>query len=399
MTNPLCNRTYDISLFVLVISFFLLIYNSNRLFLHIEAITMIVYLLEIIFILWLLFYALLKTPEAFTNVYVILTFWYVLCSYLLSPYVEDYSYVIKFIGYLCCFVFGAILAKRKMNLFLSKKIFFVATFIPLLIVFLFDRSPGKSMFFSDSNMFTLWGVCCSMLFCLCYKNEKRVLLKSSFITIAYLMIGTSMGIIVSVILSVLLLNKERGSFIKAGIIGAIFLVSILVFVDIPITSRIRNTFDIFTTLSLDDWKHIDDVSLYKLEQANKVEDGGRTDNTSAIWRIQQWIAILIEFSKELPFSFIIGLGANASEFKIGVPHNEWLRIFANFGFVVFVVFLRLAYMLFKVVKERDVGYFLMSFVLYMLTENIFETFVVCCVFCFVAGYSYNYKPSKIVKYE
>ena len=391
----------NISMLVLVWCIILTTSLLNKAYLQSNIVNLTMYLIESLLIFWLTIYILVKNPCFFTNYIIVISFFLIVSNFLFSSTLNEPSLLLKIWGYLCTFGFGVIIAKENRTIYTNKILLRFLIFFPLLLVLFLDKTPSKEMFFSDGNMYTLYGVCCSMLYYVCNENEAHVFKKSIGIVIAYLAVGSSMGIIVAFLLSAILINKERRNFIKGLLLLAIIIVLFVVLVDIPITYRIKNTFDIFSSLSLDEWKNLGDVNLYDLQMENPVEDGNRSDNTSAIWRMKHWLIIVVDYINNIPFCLPFGEGVDYISTKFGkAPHNEWLRILAEFGVIIFTCCMLGAIKLYKRLKNSNIAYFIMPFIFYMLTENIVETYINCSIFFMVAGYSFFHvkmEPNKVIE--
>lgn len=390
----------NISMLVFVWCVILITSLLNKAYLQSNIVSLAVYLIESLLIVWLTIYICAKNPYFFTNYIIVLSFFIIVSNFLFSSTLNEPSLLLKIWGYVCTFGFGAIIAKENRTIYINRNLLRFFIFVPLLLVLFLDKTPSKEMFFADGNMYTLYGVCCSMLYYVSNENEKHVFFKCIGIIIAYLAVGSSMGIIVAFLLSAIFINKERRNFIKGLLLLFIFFVVFVALVDIPITYRIKNTFDIFSSLSLDDWKNLGDVNLYDLQMENPVEDGNRSDNTSAIWRMKHWLIVIVDYINNIPFCLPFGEGVDYISTKFGkAPHNEWLRILAEFGVIIFTCCLVGAIKLFKRLKSSNIAYFIMPFIFYMLTENIVETYINCSIFFMVAGYSFFHvkmEPNKVI---
>lgn len=385
----------NISVLIFVWCIILMTSLLNKAYLQSNIVSLVVYLIESLLIAWLTFYIYIKDLYFFANYIIVLSSFIIVSNFLYSSTLSEPSLLLKIWGYLCTFGFGAIVAKEYKYIYINRNLLRFFIVAPLLLVLFLDKTPSKEMFFADGNMYTLYGVCCSMLYYVCNEKDENVFKKSIGIVIVYLAVGSSMGIIVAFLLSSILINKDRRGFIKGLLLLSIIFLAFVAFVDIPITYRIKNTFDIFSSLSIDDWKNLGDVNLYDLQMDNPVEDGNRSDNTSAIWRMKHWLVVVLDYISNIPVCLPFGEGVDYISTKFGkAPHNEWLRILAEFGVVIFAFCLIGAIKLYKRLKNSNVSYFVLPFIFYMLTENIVETYINCSIFFMVAGYSYYHVKMK-----
>ena len=162
----------------------------------------------------------------------------------------------------------------------------------------------------------------------------------------------------------------------------------MIYIDIPIFIRLRDVFNVWNSLSIYDWTHIDELNFYQL--GNSVDRvGERTDTTSSLWRFAQWITILKEYVGEV-WSIPFGLGVGKSVKMTGyMPHNDFILILAEYGLVVFVFFIYFVNKMCNVIRsEEKIIYFILAMFLYHLTENLIGNFPSNAILYFSLGWCY-----------
>ena len=88
---------------------------------------------------------------------------------------------------------------------------------------------------------------------------------------------------------------------------------------------------------------------------------------------------------------IFGYGMNASmiQTSIGlVPHNDWLRVLYELGFISFVIFLILnAKIYFALLKlDKFLSVIFLTIMIFMLSENLINNFLSMSLLYFSSGY-------------
>jgi hypothetical protein len=313
---------------------------------------------------------------------------------LLSKYDSEPVRLLKFFGYVLIAIYGYQLGTSspfKVNDKLLKSI----VFIPLILVAFLDKTPVKNMFFPNSNNFVFWGLAMALLYYVSGKNDdtRHIFIKSLLVFGLYVTVGSSLGVIVAFMLGVCVLNIRNVKLISIALFSALALIPVILYSDIPVVVRLRNTIEVFTLV---DWKSMAnienflDLNLYELNSGVSTTEGQRNDNTSAIWRIQQWITIMYYYLQEWWYSIFVGLGDNFATKKTGLPpHNDFLRVLCEYGIFVFAAILSYVVKALKTVRKEPIAYFLFAIFFYHLTENLIDTFPTCCIYYLILAYSYS----------
>ena len=308
---------------------------------------------------------------------------------ILFEYDAFFSNLIKFIGYATCFSFGRATSKHQQ---LSPPKYVIAGLImlPLFIVAIGDHTLNQSLFFPNSNCFTYWGLCCSILYYTSFHSQTKTLEISIIILLSYIAIGSSLGILAAVILSFIIINRKNRKLMTITIISCLLLMIGIQWIDISIFKRIRNVIDIYKSLSLQDWLNLTELNLYELQSANSVDDNIRSDNTSSIWRFQHWITLLYDYIENLEYSLFVGLGDNYAQFNHRLrPHNDWLRILIEYGAIVFFIVITWTRRFCQIVNRTKVYYMFLAVIIYHITENLIDSFPANCLMYICAGYWYQ----------
>ena len=133
----------------------------------------------------------------------------VLINFSLSPHSPRYSLLLKFFGYMTFFIYAKYFCEKGYIFRCNNFLLYTMIFIPLIVVLLFDKSPNKSTYFPNSNMFTYWGISMSLAYLLLKGINNKTKKVAWVILLAYLFVGTSLGILLAVAISALLLNIKR----------------------------------------------------------------------------------------------------------------------------------------------------------------------------------------------
>ena len=210
------------------------------------------------------------------------------------------------------------------------------------------------------------------------------------ILLSYLFVGTSLGILLAVAISALLLNIKRVNiFLLLSSVTAVLLC--VIYIDIPIFARLKDSFSIFQSLTLEDFTNPENVDFYALQTEHS--SSGRTDNASFLWRIMQWTTLVTSYIKDvicIPF----GKGADWSIAYTGKPpHNDFVLILVEYGLLVFMIIFGAVKNIFKKIKNYNIIYFILPIFIYHITENLLDTFPQNIFFYLSLGYYYSLSKS------
>ena len=306
-----------------------------------------------------------------------------LINFILSPHSPRYSLLLKFFGYMTFFIYAKNFGEKGYIFRCKNFILYTMIFIPLIVVLLFDKSPEKSTYFPNSNMFTYWGISMSLAYLLLKGINNKTQKVAWVILLAYLFVGTSLGILLAVAISVLLLNIKRvNTFLL--IFSVLVVLLCVIYIDIPIFARLKDSFLIFQSLTFQDFTNPENVDFYALETEHSAS--GRTDNASFLWRIMQWTTLVTGYIKDvicIPF----GKGADWSFTYTGKPpHNDFVLILVEYGLLIFMIILVAVKNILKRIKNDDIIYFVLPIFIYHITENLLDTFPQNIFFYLSLGY-------------
>ena len=322
----------------------------------------------------------------------------ILLNNLVSPNNPQYANLIKLAGYFCCFYYGTTLARRYDGLCVSGALLFFLILVPVLVVATFDHTVLKNTFFTTSNIFVYTGLSMALFYALVnYKNRHFMLIAWAIVAF-YVLICTSLGVVVAILLAYMILNL-KASHLPYLFGAGIVVVLAVYFINIPLFIRIRDVISLWTTMSADDWKNLQDVNYYELNQRVEIA-GSRGDVGSSIWRLAQWSGIFFEYVRRV-WTIPFGMGSGFSVAYTGLlPHNDFLMILSEYGLILFFMFIKFIMSIYKKMKnERYLIYFVLAMYIYHLTENLMLTFPPNALFYFVLGWcaiKFDKKKLKII---
>ncbi len=313
-------------------------------------------------------------------------------NYFLSPYEHSYVDLLKYLGYYGCYCYGVTLAKRGVSLVVNRKVLYLFVLTPAFVVALFDHSVFKDSFFYNSNTFVYVGLSMGLIYTLLNYGKHRSYLIAWLIVAFYVLICTSLGVIVAIFIAYLVLNFKRSHlpFLLFG--TAVFCIAIF-YIDLPVFVRFRDVLTVWGSMTASDWTNIQDVNLYELKMNSEIV-GERADTASSIWRLMHWTGIISEYVKQIwSIPFGLGLGYTINHFRL-LPHSDIVLILTEYGIIIFSYFTSIIVAVYKKMRNEGVLiYFLLSMFFYHMTENLIGTFPPNATLYFVVGWCL-YKFSK-----
>lgn len=308
----------------------------------------------------------------------------IIANILSSTYDADYSLLIKYFGYIVALCVGFNTA-NNINIRLSNTLLIGIVLVPLFMVVVFDKSPVKDTFFPNTNNFVFWGAVSSLLYYISSSN-KRKYRTSIIILLAYILAGSTIGIVLALMAAITFVNVrsiKSFAFVSFTFIILILLVS---YSDIAIFTRIRA---VIQTLSYADIRSINDIENLNLYELNQYANAGeRSDNTSALWRIQQWLGLISAFLNKWYYTLLIGLGDNYTTYKTGLPpHNDFLKILCEYGMIVFIAYFKYIIRAIRILYNSNYIYIVLTIVIFHFSENLIHTFPTNFTFYFCIGYA------------
>lgn len=308
----------------------------------------------------------------------------IIANYAFSQNEPEYTDLLKYLGYLGCYMYGDFLARRYDSLRLNKFILYSIVLIPVVLVAFLDNTELKNFFFRSPNGFVFLGVSIATFYLVVVGKNNRNFLKAVFIALFYVLICTSLGVVVAALLSILILNFSRKYLLYVITGGAIFVLVVL-YIDIPIFIRIR---DVLTV-----WKYFFEGGIsfadVDFRELNSLDKGGeRADATSSVWRIAHWLKLLHLYVASI-WNIPFGMGAGISVKETGYyPHNCYLQIMIEYGLIVISFFVKFVVTVYSRLKnEGMLIYFILTMLLYHLTENLLSNFPPSALMYFTVGWT------------
>ena len=309
-----------------------------------------------------------------------------LINFSLSENNPRYTLLLKFFGYMTFFIYAKMIGEKGYVFKCSNILLYSMILIPLLVVMFMDTSPDKSTYFPNSNMFTFWGISMSLAYLLMKGSNGKSMRNAWIILLAYLFVGTSLGILLAVVLSAFILNFRRVNIVLL-LISLSLVVICIIYIDIPVFARLKDSFAIFQSLTWSDFTNPADVNFYELQTEHN--SSGRSDNASFLWRIMQWTTLLTKYLSEIIY-IPFGRGADWSIAYSGKPpHNDFVLILVEYGLVIFIIVTSALRKLFNRIKHLNIIYFIMPIFIYHITENLLDTFPQNIFFYISLGYYYS----------
>lgn len=344
----------------------------------------ITYASEMLLIAYAIIISFIKYKVPLFNVNILIVSIILFFNYILSSNNPVYSDLIKFFGYLACFKLGSSFAKNNNGVRVNNNLLLFLILIPVIFVAVLDKTEKRTLFFVNSNVFVYLGLAMSLFYYFVDRNENKRYLKSWIILIAYILVGTSLGVMVAILISLILLYFRKTYVPWILICGAVITLIILN-ADLPIFIRIRDVVAVWGSMDSSDWYNIEDVNLYDLgERVSRT--GERDDTTSSIWRFAHWIKLLKEYVNNL-WNIPFGLGAGYSVMKTGLrPHNDFLLILMEYGLVIFCYFIFFLKKIWIVIGDKKILCFIIAMYCYHLTENLIDAFPPNSLLYFVLGF-------------
>ena len=154
------------------------------------------------------------------------------------------------------------------------------------------------------------------------------------------------------------------------------------------------------------WEYVFDngitINNVDYDELNNLERmGARNDVSSSVWRFSQWTRLFIAYVSEI-WTIPFGLGAGFAVKQTGLyPHNDYLLILTEYGLIVFMCIIKGVLRIYKRLKnEKMFIYFILTMLLYHLTENLLTYFPAEAFLFFLIGWClYNYKKNRRCKSE
>lgn len=344
-----------------------------------------VYAVLVLFVGWVFLKSYCHQPQ-FYNGYTALFLFLITVNLLASPYNPLYPRLIKYFGYISCFAFGFVFRKRNWSIDYNKTLLYIMLLLPLFLVSFLDHTPHKTVFFPMSNVYSYYGLACALFYYVIKKEDSKTFWEALFILSLYIVSCSTLGIVFAIILAVLLINRRNVRLIIVSSVTMFLGVMLVLFSDFSVFARIRDVFTIVNAMTWYDWTHLQEMDFYSFSQGIATESE-RTDNTSFLWRLAHWMNIMDGFGEQWITAIPFGLGDNYSMEKTHYAcHNEYLKVFAENGIIVFSILIYWISSVCKILRKQRVYYFVLAVIIYHFTENLIDMFVANALIYFSIGY-------------
>lgn len=315
---------------------------------------------------------------------------------ILAPYL-NITELVKFLLVFVFYFLGVNVSYIRFNNDISNKsnASYSSFFLPLilllpiscLIVYVFQSfqngdSTGKVLFFSNRNNAIAFTFVCFFIYSVLGMRDKLVYFGVTIFTLLY----STLGAFVALLFSMVVVNVK---FTFKNLIVFGFLLSLILILyfysDLPIFERIKTMIYGFSEFLL--LYSLEDIATISFGDFAALQNGN--DDVSMFFRLKHWLEIFF-IAKTNWFLLIPGWGMNASveltNLKL-VPHNDWLRIIFELGFINFIAFLILfLHILFKLKAFSKILCTLFLCInTYFFTENLINNYLVTSLLYFSAG--------------
>lgn len=128
-------------------------------------------------------------------------------------------------------------------------------------------------------------------------------------------------------------------------------------------------------------------SIVAMPYSEIIQRQGTTD-LSGYFRIKHWIEIWMNYSQGGPLVQLFGYGPGRTPFITYaelIPHNDYLRILAEFGLLNFGCFVAINVYALKGLKDNGLRIFFTILLIYYISENLIDNFASMAMFYVAAG--------------
>lgn len=259
--------------------------------------------------------------------------------------------------------------------------------LPLLAVVVFDDTPYRSLFFSQSNSFTYMGLSAIFLFYISRQNQNpKKYFKICIITLlVYIFAGTSFSILIGFFIAWAYVYRDNKNFRKWLPWVAIVMFLCVESSSLALFVRIRDLIRFTLTENEDILFNPETIDQAAVNNSDMYESE-RHDVTSFMWRILYWKEIFLYYIHNLPRS-LFGLGDNCFRYLFFYqPHNEFIRILVEYGVIPFAIFIKWTRKLWLLVRNTKYSFFMIVIGFIYMTHNPLEQFVPNAIIYFCFGY-------------
>lgn len=306
---------------------------------------------------------------------------------LLIPIFYSYENInldsmIKYLGFLFIFLISLSSSFAAMDANRYRKFFILIIIILILSSFFFENmfvggEERMAGVFKNPNNLALFAF--SLLFFLNEKKDNTLMKTFIYIAIVLiLIISATTGAIIAFLIGIsykLFMDnaKRKYSYLVLGLVAFFLLAN---FIEIPIINRIKTQF----TIVLNEGGVLS--SPYsKIDYGYLANKYGVSGYTSGLYRIDLWRTSVYLFGQQNTKEKLFGIGTGGSINLIqeNLPHNEYIRLLLETGFVGLFLYALLFIKLFQR-SRRGLRYIYVIFAVFCFTENIFDNMIFMSLF-------------------
>jgi hypothetical protein len=180
----------------------------------------------------------------------------------------------------------------------------------------------------------------------------------------------------------LIVPVRRGSYLVATIVAAALVAAVIVAHMLGALDRLV-TGSNSIRLIID----LDPATVAAMPYKDLVELTG-TKDLSAFFRIIHWANIWNVFTTQGVMTFLFGYGAGQTRYLAYAPlapHNDYLRILAEYGALNLAVFVAFLYHVLGRIKLMQARVLFIVFLIYMVSENLLDNFTSMALYFAYAG--------------
>lgn len=309
--------------------------------------------------------------------------------FLFAPFI-NVSEAVKFNLIFLMFLMGRWSSTKSERYYLNRFLLVsISILFPISLITLFHLFPSDDssiLFFSNKNNAVAYCLISAFLLRASIpRSSNALLLLLAFFWVLSL---DTLGALLAFFLA-LFISHFKLSFKNVFLVALLVMTFVLLYLyaDIPIFERLRSVL-----LGLQEF-----LTQFDLRDVAKVSYGeyaslqGGSEDVSLFFRLKQWLEISFIMLDGSLHYLIFGYGMNASmiQTSIGlVPHNDWLRVLYELGFISFVIFLILnAKIYFALLKlDKFLSVIFLTIMIFMLSENLINNFLSMSLLYFSSGY-------------
>lgn len=387
------NISYSAQNILFLLSIYVITLSINKI-ISIDL-TSITYLLALIIIVLNVLFISSRYIQIEKNIFFLYFISLVLVSFNLIINQMGFTEVLKIIGSQLFLLVGMLSQNDKIINNTKKRIYIsILVFIPILILLLellnlLHHEYELSSIFINKNNAILYFI--SLAPFLYYFNLKKTTLLIYILVMVILF--KTMGALLALVLSMTYIYKKMNlKTLFYFMLTSIIITFIFIWLkdsNYSAIERIFNMIDIIQTL----------LSKYSLKQLADLNFGKAVELTgssdlSFLFRIKHWSDIIQYYSDDLWLYQLFGIGIgniqNVTKMQL-VAHNDFLKLFVEFGPIYLLVYIIL---MTKILKEvikynKFVSIFFVTIFVYFGTENLMNNFLAMSFFYYYLGVFYT----------